>query len=288
MMRNARRLTIGLVVCALGSFAGQQAEACMCLFFPERGFVIAKPETTLPANARGLLWAGTGLELKDVTVHRVTPQGYLIPERFTLEPAGPNLILVGLSDRPRPGQRYRFSTAAIPSRVEDPINFEFTVGGPDAFGTAEEDDPMGRADRQTVDVVISDQRLVLERGQAELTSGPRQIGPFSEPQGCLDWRSSTVGSAAVRLELPPAIEAFRDHLLYETFVNGERWSPRAAHCEQPIPGRSWRGVGEDLVYRPCSGTSAASVSATMRISAPSVPGFEPITVAAAPLDLACP
>jgi hypothetical protein len=47
---------------------------------------------------------------------------------------------------------------------------------------------------------------------------------------------------------------WKELLLYDTYVDGQRWSPRASDCEYRNPGASWRGYGIDTIYAFCEGS----------------------------------
>ena len=66
---------------------------------------------------------------------------------------------------------------------------------------------------------------------------------------------STVLSAAnvrIATELGPAVQRWREQLLYRTLIDGGRsWHPTSTLCATVPGGRSWESVGRDRVYAAC-------------------------------------
>ncbi|MCA9688197.1 MAG: hypothetical protein KC636_01215 [Myxococcales bacterium] len=67
--------------------------------------------------------------------------------------------------------------------------------------------------------------------------------------------SFAAATVRIDLKLSASLEPFRDHLLFETLVDGSTWRPRSSVCQQLLPGRSWLAgeapPGADLLYIGC-------------------------------------
>ncbi len=67
-----------------------------------------------------------------------------------------------------------------------------------------------------------------------------------------------VAQALIETTLPEGAALWRDQLLYRTLVDGEAWYGKESLCDNYAPGRSWKEIGEDLVYGACPDPSGAS------------------------------
>ena len=65
--------------------------------------------------------------------------------------------------------------------------------------------------------------------------------------------STTVGATVLSITLETSTNAdrWKDLLLYETLVDGQPWVNQSTANARPSPGASWRGRGEDLLFRIC-------------------------------------
>ena len=79
-------------------------------------------------------------------------------------------------------------------------------------------------------------------------------------------KCSTVGrfpQVGIETRLGGNALRWRDHLLYQTLVDGERWNGARSAClmtSERWLGRSWAGVGQDILFVPCSREDSASAS----------------------------
>lgn len=87
---------------------------------------------------------------------------------------------------------------------------------------------------------------LIDVALGELSEMEVQIGG-----GAACAESFRVGAVDVSLTLPAAARRFRQALSYQTWIDGEPWNQSSHSCVRPAFGRSWRGVGRDLIVRHC-------------------------------------
>lgn len=69
--------------------------------------------------------------------------------------------------------------------------------------------------------------------------------PLSRFKDAVAWRLNTGDSSA------PRTSTFRDCLLFRTLVDGEPWAGAGSSCSIIPGGRSWRPLGQEIVYGTC-------------------------------------
>lgn len=230
-----------LVASQLG--APRSADACSCKFQRNYGFLVER-DGELPANARGLVWAGSDeVSDRDFDVVRVTDEGE-IPVPFELVKLQRRLVLVRLTEPTTPGQRYRFRATMF-----NEYRARYTEGGEDSTFVALAG---GRLLVHQIEMVVSEDALELPATGLKLrVSRPEQtsIG-VSAPRSC----SETIEASVVQLAvvLPKRLQKFAGHLGYRTLIDGQAsWNPAGSVCTAIPEGRTWAATGEDTVYAGC-------------------------------------
>lgn len=237
-----RQVIVVALVGVLAAGAVTDAVACSCAA-DDLGF-LAGAQVEIPANARGLLWAGRlgtpdGLlalppggsirvELLAGGAWRVVPhRSHFIGDGV----GGPGFyetILVGPADGVLPGARYRFVAFARPGHMLVP---------------AGEDAPV---DSQIVVVTVSEGEFTgasLTRGAAAATSGVLTLAANVQCAVAVPARWVDIPRV-----LPPEFAPWQDAFFYRTRVGDRLWRPTSNLCDRVPPGRSWRGHAADRLY----------------------------------------
>ncbi len=226
MIRSALLLLLATVALP------RAADACSCAF-PEFWGFYAEGETTLPANARGLLWASQRDEAPKPEAFEVRPLDVpdAQPLSVKLEKLASGAYLVEPTTPLKPGARYAFRTKAF-------NRFRFRSTEP--------------LEWQVVTVTVADAPLKLP-DDLNLKAAPVEQGEVSVPAGASCARTVQARKASFAVDLPPEVAPFADHLLFTTYTDDSR-APRhvGSLCGYVPPGRTWVDTGHDLLYRSCS------------------------------------
>lgn len=225
------------------------ARACQCSFPSLQGFVAQ--DGALPANARGVLWySSDGLltpprqEHFEVFLHPSDPHS--TPVDFELEPTeDPRLYKLVPDAGFVPGETY-----------------VFVAHGVELIG--EEKPPEGS--RDVLRVTVSE--TTLESASTLTLRAEPAFGPIEAPMlgACSGFRE--LPHATLTLELPEAVEPFKEQLVYTTLVNDAPWQAYLGQCHTPIPGRTSFGAARDRVYGACG--SSLRIYITARLPGTSV------------------
>lgn len=208
------------------------ADACSCAF-PEFWGFYAEGETTLPANARGLLWAPQREEAPKPEAFEIRPLD--VPDQqplsVNLEKLASGAYLVHPTPPLKPGARYAFRTKAF-------NRYRFRTDAPPEW--------------QVVTVTVAADPLKLP-DTLTLKASPVEQGDVAVPAGASCSRSIQARRAALAVELPAEVAPFAEHLLFTTYADG---GPAPRHvgslCGYVPPGRTWVDTAHDLLYRSCS------------------------------------
>ena len=210
--------------------AAGSALACSCPLMGDWGFI--GPEAgRLPANAEGVAWysrvGGRNSGLLDRFTVEVQEGNEFrsIPAKVNAVGGFPGLYLVAPDgERMRPGVTYRF--------------------------TVDEVEAYSEGNRQVL-VTIDREELPVETPiMLEVEPVMRYSIRVSAGGSC----STVLSAANVRIatELGPAVQRWREQLLYRTLIDGGRsWHPTSTLCATVPGGRSWESVGRDRVYAAC-------------------------------------
>jgi hypothetical protein len=247
MARNARIISVVLIVAVAAISRPQISSACSCPLF-DHGFLVPA-RTEFPSNAVGVPWWSEHptVPVKIVfSVERVE-QGQVVPVSFELKvlrdpfderdiPYPINqIVLVAPVDPFNPGAIYRFTCW---ERYQIPL----VVDGK-------------QVDQQTVEVTISSQSFEANLGQPEVEIGRPKHGRLrvSSSGGMCSTEIDAV-MTGVSLYMTATYERWRGALLYDVFVDGEKlWRPSKSFCYRTPPGLSWVGRGEELLFSWCRG-----------------------------------
>ena len=236
-------LAIALLIAFL-MLAASPADACTCRGLDHWGFLV--PENgRLPANAVGLAWhrpvrsKSISLVLAQVSVEMQQDDAFQqLPATAEAVPGFPGVFAIGPRDGFRVGMTYRFTDRGE-RRRKVPRQVIVTVDGARLEATT----PLSLR----IWPLYSEAIRVVATG-----------GPCSTAQG--------VAQALTEVTLPRVASEWRDQLLYRTLVDGEVWRGRVSLCAHYPPGRTWKEVGEDLVYSACPEPSGRSQTETGVIS----------------------
>jgi len=229
--------------------APERSAACSCIFVATWGFV--SDGGLIPRNSRGLLWWGefqesTGTD-QSPPVQIASASGKPLPVEYELvtKEQYPSLWLF----RPRGG---------------------FEIGESYVFTTQRTFISFEKGEEQRVSVTVSDRAAESPAGPVALKIGEPTIDALRIATGGSCSRSVNASQLPIEMDLPEAMRAFRDHLYFETIIDGtDRWSPSPSLCASIVPGASWRGKGVDLLFSACGdGLAAGRHTVEMRASLP--------------------
>ncbi|MEA2694603.1 MAG: hypothetical protein QOJ16_3990 [Acidobacteriota bacterium] len=257
---------VGLL-CAV-FLAPEQSTACSCaVYFKNWGFVSSGD--FIPSNSRGLLWwgefAGAIGRDQETPVQIASASGELLPVEYELVSKDHPPKSLWLF-RPRDGFKIGKSYVLTTRRT-------FTLG----------------SEEQQVSVTVSDQAAVSPAGPVALKVGKPLTDALQIAAGGSCGESVTAAQLPIEMDLPETMTKFRDHLYFETIIDGARWGASASICDTVVPGASWRGKGVDLLFSACSdkgGLPAGRHTVEMRAS---LPGTNVSAVTSkAEVELKCP
>lgn len=191
---------------------------------------LAPENGRLPANAVGVAWhrpvrsKSISLVLAQVSVEMQQDDAFhQVPATAEAVPGFPGVFAIGPRDGFRVGMTYRFT---------------------------DHGERRGKVPRQVL-VTIDGARL-----EATTPLSLRIWPLYSEMISVLTTGGSCstalwVAQALTEVTLPEVASEWRDQLLYRTLVDGEVWRGSVSLCVHYLPGRTWRKVGEDLVFAAC-------------------------------------
>lgn len=243
-MRRSQTRSCGAVSVGVAlslSFMTQPAEACDCNG-PAPHFLIPDGHE-LPSNARAVPYAGRNAvplhggqpcdrdggpdapKKEEFSVQRIEDGdaidvGFEVQKLLEQRPKRlhrcASLVLVVLTDPLQPGGTYRFSGpgAAIKLRVSD--------------------------------------KSLESKGKPSLRLGPRKSSEFTVAAAGSCSMETEASTVDVTIVLPTSARAFEDSLLFTTYVNSEVWRPSPNMCSAVDVGRSWQGLGNEMLYGGCS------------------------------------
>lgn len=219
-----------IAICALFTgivtlaYAPQEAAACSIACPP--GATTPGDMATVPANDKTIYWrtfSPMNIKKGDIQLsYQASPGGpsKLVPFNVQV-PAQPNMLLIEPTNGLKPNVTYHLKGSNCSTKGID-LNFDTT-------GTKPLPSSLGQL------------RLVnMKKGQITIEHGASCSTRISAAQ------------ARVRVELSNKAKAWKDVIRYQTFVDGKPWNPREVVAQQPAPGASWKGRGEDVLYAACN------------------------------------
>jgi len=245
---------VGLLCAVFLAPEPSAACSCVCDFWG-----LVSDGGLIPSNSRGLLWWGelegaTGTD-QGLPVQIASASGELLPVEYELVSKDRGLWLFRPRDGFKIGKSYVFTTRQtckkpirrlLPSRSSSGQlagGSEFIPGGPEF--------------ERRVSVTVSDQAAVSPAGPVALKIGSPITNSLVIAAGVSCAVSVNAAQLPIEMDLPEAMRAFRDHLYFETIIDGtDQWGPSASICSPVAPGASWRGKGVDLLFSICGETPA--------------------------------
>ena len=219
--------------------AASPADACSCKGLDHWGF-LAPENGRLPANAVGIAWhrpvrsKSISLVLAQVSVEMQQDGAFhQVPATAEAVPGFPGVFAIGPRDGFRVGMTYRFTDHGQRRR---------------------------KVPRQVL-VMIDGARLEATT-PLSLRIWPLYSETILVAAGDLCSTAQWVAQALTEVALPKVASEWRDQLLYRTLVDGEVWRGTVSVCAHYPPGRTWKEVGEDLVYSACPEPSGRSQTET--------------------------
>jgi hypothetical protein len=257
------RLHLGIVGVVCASVLAWPADAAACTCGRGPGRFLAKKETLLPANARGILWWASGERLSSHCVDKACADGRSGPVVGKKPDAGEfsvakvvgnreasvphTLELVEHEDRYLEGW---MSSEAVLVAVSEPLE-------PGArYRFRHERDGL---DDELVEVRVDESSL--ESATVELVVDASKLGELKVGAGMSCSEQVRAVERAVHMALPRALEKYRGALQFTTRVDGKPWRSEESMCTPPAVDRSWVGKGRDKLFAACSMESGAPFAA---------------------------
>ena len=231
----------------LGAFP---VKGCRCLELEHWGFL--GPENgSLPGNAAGVLW------FKPSDRHRPQPPPSessvadritvekRVQDRFEAVPATarrvdgfPGIFIVAPREGLVVGATYRFTDRGPIREYRNPRGADLA-------------NERGSGPYRQVLVTVdagefpASAQLTLEKGDV-----PEQPLRIAEGDLC-GMSARRQALAPVAAYLPSHTQKWQDSLLFRTLVDGEPWAGAGSSCSIIPGGRSWRPLGQEIVYGTC-------------------------------------
>ncbi len=216
-------ITFGVPLLAALALFTHPAPADACSGCSQPGLVPGPDGTVAPINALGVLWGPYPITqpLGDDDLPRLFEVGSGLELALEQVPLGPDIYLV-------PG-----------AALELGESYRFEV-------------PESGCVEATSRTLVAGEPLEFPAGLGVLTATEPSSAPITLAGGVGCSEQVDVVYVRVELELVPALAPFEELLMYETYVDGERWRPTVGSFDEPAPGETWRGRGVDLIYATCN------------------------------------
>ncbi len=224
-----------LAICLLGHVP--KASACSCLQSTDV-YLFLPENKQLPAGSNGIWWHGVHhkpLSPGRVQLETLGPGGRWFPRTFTVV-QGPGSI-VGI--------------------LPDPVNFD--VWGAETHRITIRAYPWEPTSAKLGPVVVSETFTIgsspLQSGPVGIEIGTPQLVETSAPRGASCRVLFPAVNIRIEPKLPPSLVNAHYGLLFETYVDGQKWRPRRSLCDQFPEGRSrlsdTERPGVDVIYSEC-------------------------------------
>jgi hypothetical protein len=241
----------GMVI-VLAFLRPSEVNACFC---PTPGIGFSTSDGVAPANAQGVVFfcryctyidkrGNRQLpEISQFRVEQVVDSGQ-VRIGFSLDAISKKLLLVRPNKRMKAGSRYRFSyNRCIPFyRTRDGKLLK----------------RLCKPDWISVEITMGKESLLPRKSPAGLIVGQIEKGQLKIKASGSCSANVEAGKRSIKLALTPLESKFKNSLMFETTVDGMPWIPLADQCDEIVPGRSWKGIGTDLLFLICSDAERAS------------------------------
>lgn len=215
---------VGLVVCSFvsGLLLAVEPSAHACSGCSDRSRVSPSTGTALPANALGIAWdPSSSVPAGELPVLHAVDTDQELPVE-ALEVGA--LVFVHPTDAVASGQSYRFTL---------PLDDCSLMG-------------------ETVTLEANQPVAVPEVSLGTLVASAPTLGNVPVPADISCTEDVEGVRVDVDLQLSPELQPLADALMYETYVDGERWSHDPAYYHEFYPGSSWNGQrGSDRLVELC-------------------------------------
>jgi len=212
--------------------APRAAHACSAPICVSPGYIFPATGASVPSSLDGVFWLpgarhDATIDTAQVALYRIDPTGDVRVDVSVTE------WLFGYVIRPAtpfaPGAMYRVEAA------------DFCAGSGLLDETAQSS------------LFEAGEPAALPATLGALVASTPTIGPLTVATSSGSCSASiTAAQAEITLTLAADALPWEDALMYETFVDGERWSPSAALATGRPPGESWGGRAHDLVFARCA------------------------------------
>lgn len=99
-------------------------------------------------------------------------------------------------------------------------------------------------------VRISSAEIDLAKAEVAVKSHT-QTAQFKQPIGCGHTATFRAALAKLSIKLPTRLARYKEHFLFETYIDGELWEVPQGWENLIFPGRSLYPAGEEIVYLAC-------------------------------------
>ncbi len=225
------------------------AHGCSCLELEDWGF-LGPQNGHLPANAAGVLWFKPFDRFRpqpppseSSVAGRITVEK-LVQDRFeSLPPIARKadgfrgIFVVAPREGLIVGATYRFTDNGSMLTDHDPH-----------WASVRE---RGSGPYRQIQVIVDADELPAN-AQLTLENGAAPEMPIFIAEGDLCGMSGQHQPLApIATRLPSNAQKWQDRLLFRTLVDGEPWAGAGSSCSVFPSGRSWRQVGQDIIYGTC-------------------------------------
>lgn len=133
----------------------------------------------------------------------------------------------------------------------------------------------------------------IDLSKVKLTVATKStVAMFEKKVGCGHTAHFRAAQSKLSLKLPKWLAHYKEHLLYETLVDGEGLEAPYGSYHQPIPGRSRHAIGGDVLYMDCDPNGSRPLSpgehmVAMRVYFPTTAGIQTLESPPVRIHLGC-
>lgn len=256
------RVLAGSSIAAAIVLHAAPVHACSCDFSgPGHYYLVAGGG--LPHDARGIPWHGLHeLRRPEDPPRSITDRvtltqeidGKTITIPFTVTAGrgdGDRIDILVPDEKFKPGSKYTVTVREYGGHGRGLYDRRDRYTGPKKRGKRVEYPPFPFLHENTATITILDEVPDVRGASLKLSPRSRQeVTSWGTNGGCM-----TRGEADIidlNVELPPALEPYRDYLVYSTRVDGQLFSHVAGNCDWYPDGRSWLAKpGVDRLFSDC-------------------------------------
>ncbi len=242
---------LGLLGLVAGlSLSARDAQACSCGVGPPT--FLGGPKLKLPANARGVVYWNSGspwvVESAGAKVSwRAVPEASAFSIERTAAPKAKIPHRLDPIVEAAPWDEKGRAAYAVTLAATEPLTpGEYRFTGPD---------------EASIEVTIDAEPLRAEAPLA-LEVGPQSDSRLRVAMGVSCSAQVPAAWRPLGIALPEAFKRYADGLLVHTRVDGKIWRPSESLCKKPAPGRSYKGLGKEVLYSVCAGPAMQDSLAT--------------------------